>query len=355
MENALKQLNNRLVLIVITVICLGMIGVTAVRDEWLTPFRTIVGYVLTPVQSGVNRVGKALYNSIQDHERMKTALEDNRSLRERIDELETENNRLLQDQYELKRLRGLFEMAQDYGNYHMVGARIIAKDGGGWFRVFRIDKGTRDGIRVDMNVMANGGLIGIVTDVGANYATVRTIIDDVSRVSGMAAQSGDTCIVSGDLVLYEKGFLGLGDISAESDLKDGDRIVTSTVSAKFLPGILIGYAKDVKTDPSRLTKSGYLVPAADFGRLQEVLVVTDLKEEMTEQDIQKYVPVPETQAVTGSSGSAGIVTTLPAGTEPDGTGAVTDAANASGGAAPQDASAAAPEESAAAGGAGTGR
>mgnify|MGYP000367500868 CR=1 FL=1 len=85
--------------------------------------------------------------------------------------------------------------------YKKIAARVIAKDSGNWFQVFRIDKGADDGIQEDMNVMAGGGLVGIVTDVGANYATVRAIIDDDSNVSGMSLRTGDTCNVSGNLTL----------------------------------------------------------------------------------------------------------------------------------------------------------
>ena len=129
-----------------------------------------------------------------------------------------------------------------------------------------------------MNVIADGGLVGIVSDVGTNYATVRSIIDDVSRVSAMAMQSGNNCIVAGDLRLYEEGRLKLGDIDVNADIKDGDKIVTSNISTKFLPGILIGYAKDINVDNSRLTKSGYLIPVASFDTLQEVLIITKQKE-----------------------------------------------------------------------------
>lgn len=66
--------------------------------------------------------------------------------------------------------------------YNKIGARVIARDSEKWFQVFRINKGSSDGVAVDMNVVADGGLVGIVTDVGANYATVRSIIDDSSRV-----------------------------------------------------------------------------------------------------------------------------------------------------------------------------
>ena len=289
----MKVSNNRLILIILSIICIVMIGVTTLRDEWLSPLRTAVGYLLMPVQSGVNRVGRSLYNSIRDHEELKSALEDKRELQEQIDQLIMENTRLQADRFELDRLRRLYELNQKYGQYRMTGARVIAKDTGGWFHIFRIDKGSADGIRVDMNVLAGGGLVGIVTDVGANYATVRSIIDDVSRVSAMEIRSGDTCIVSGDLQLYAEGKLGISDITDTADIHEGDKIVTSTVSSKYLPGILIGYVKELRTDPARLTRSGTLIPAADFGTLQEVLVVLDLKSEMTEHP----EPVPPAEGV----------------------------------------------------------
>jgi len=277
-----KISNNRLALIVLSVSCVGMIGLTTIKNEQLRPIRTAVGYFLLPVQTGVNRVGSAVYSNFKNQEKMRTALSDNESLREQVATLTMENTRLQSDSYELGRLRKLYELNQTYGQYRMTGARVIAKDTGNWFHVFRIDKGARDGIKPDMNVVGDGGLIGIVTDVGDNYATVRSIIDDVSRVSAMAIQSNDTCIVSGNLQLYANGKLKISDITDTADIKDGDAIVTSTVSSKFLPGILIGYAGDLKTDPDRLTRSGTLVPVADFETIQEVLVILDLKSEMRE-------------------------------------------------------------------------
>ena len=289
----MKVSNNRLILIILSILCFVMIGVTTLRDEWLSPLRTAVGYLLMPVQSGVNRVGRSLYNSIRDHEELKSALQDKRELQEQVDQLIMENTRLQADRFELDRLRRLYELNREYGQYRMTGARVIAKDTGGWFHIFRIDKGAADGIRVDMNVLAGGGLVGIVTDVGANYATIRSIIDDVSRVSAMEIKSGDTCIVSGDLQLYSEGQLRISDITDTAEIREGDKIVTSTVSSKYLPGILIGYVKELKTDPARLTRSGTLIPAADFGTLQEVLVVMELKSEMTEHP----EPVPPAEGV----------------------------------------------------------
>ena len=271
--------NTKYFLVGVSLLCVCMIGITTIKGSILNPLRTAVGYVLVPIQSGVNRVGGGLYNELSSVGKLKTALAENETLKTRVDELTEENTRLRSEQFELERLRSLYELDQEYMQYHKIGARIIAKDSGSWFSVFRIDKGSDDGIKEDMNVIAGGGLVGIVTDVGANYATVRSIIDDSSRVSAMAQQSGDSCIVAGDLQLFKEGRLKLSYMEKDDDIKDGDMIVTSNISGKFLPGILVGYATDITVDYNdNLTKSGYLIPAARFDRLQEVLVITDLKD-----------------------------------------------------------------------------
>ena len=271
--------NTKYFLFGLSLLCVCMIGITTIKGSILNPLRTAVGYVLVPIQSGVNRVGGGLYNELSSVGKLKTALAENETLKTRVDELTEENTRLRSEQFELERLRSLYELDQEYMQYHKIGARIIAKDSGSWFSVFRIDKGSDDGIKEDMNVIAGGGLVGIVTDVGANYATVRSIIDDSSRVSAMAQQSGDSCIVAGDLQLFKEGRLKLSYMEKDDDIKDGDMIVTSNISGKFLPGILVGYATDITVDYNdNLTKSGYLSPAARFDRLQEVLVITDLKD-----------------------------------------------------------------------------
>lgn len=271
--------NTKYFLFGLSLLCVCMIGITTIKGSILNPLRTAVGYVLVPIQSGVNRVGGGLYNELSSVGKLKTALAENETLKTRVDELTEENTRLRSEQFELERLRSLYELDQEYMQYHKIGARIIAKDSSSWFSVFRIDKGSDDGIKEDMNVIAGGGLVGIVTDVGANYATVRSIIDDSSRVSAMAQQSGDSCIVAGDLQLFKEGHLKLSYMEKDDDIKDGDMIVTSNISGKFLPGILVGYATDITVDYNdNLTKSGYLIPAARFDRLQEVLVITDLKD-----------------------------------------------------------------------------
>lgn len=280
----MESKRSKYVLIALTVFCVLLIGLTSIHDEWLTPLRTGVGYFLIPVQSGVNTVGSAIYDEIIDYSKLHDALKENKEMKDIITQLTEENTRLQSEEFELKRLRQLYSLDQDYSQYPKVGARVIANDSSNWFQIFRIDKGSKDGIAPDMNVVAGGGLVGIVTDVGANYATVRSIIDDSSRVSGMAMQSGNSCIVAGDLTLFKEGRLRITNVLKESDVKDGDKIVTSNISSVFLPGILVGYASGITNDTNNVTKSGYLIPAAKFDSLQEVLVITKLKSDMMKEE-----------------------------------------------------------------------
>ena len=267
------------IFIVLTVICSVLIVLSSIETRAFDPIRSAVGYVLVPIQDGVNRAGSAISSRLTEFQELKEVRSENEELRAQIASLSEENSRLKSETEELTRLRELYSLDTQYMQYPKVAARVIAKDSNKWFQVFRIDKGSEDGIEVDMNVLAGGGLVGIVTEVGANYATVRSIIDDESSVSAMSQHSSDGCFVQGDLELYEEGLLRITDIERDANLSDGDAIVTSNISSKYLPGILIGYASDITVDSQQLTKSGYLIPQGQFANLQEVLVITMTKSE----------------------------------------------------------------------------
>ena len=129
-----------------------------------------------------------------------------------------------------------------------------------------------------MNVIAGDGLVGIVTEVGPDYATVRSIIDDASNVSSMVLSTSDTIMVTGDLKLLSSGEIRFSQLSnPDSKAAVGDEIVTSNISNKFLPELTVGYISSIETDPNNLTRSGTLTPAVDFAHLNTVMVIKSLK------------------------------------------------------------------------------
>jgi rod shape-determining protein MreC len=269
--------NSKYILIGLSVLCLLFIGTSFFTDKLTTPLRNAISYVVIPVQRGMNYIGLWTSDRYDTLQEISKVLEVNKDLQAQVDDLTEENNQLKQDSYELTRLRELYELDEKYPGYTKVGARIIGTTSDNWYSTFTIDKGTDDGIEVDMNVIAGGGLVGIVSETGANYSLVKTIIEDGSYVSGMLIDTGDTCMVKGNIELMDSGLIQLSNFKKDVTVRNGDKIVTSNISDKYLPGILIGYAKDVENDSNNLTQSGYLVPAVDFGHLQEVLIIMEKK------------------------------------------------------------------------------
>lgn len=273
------SVNPKVILGICTAGCVGLMVLSFKFETQLAPIRNTVLAVLTPMQKGINSVGHAISDKMNQMSDVKKLIAENAELKSQVEALTNENKILQMDKYELDGLRELYELDQKYPDFEKVAARVIEKNpSSNWYSEFKIDKGSDDGIEVDQNVIASGGLVGIVTDVASNCSIVRAIIDDNSYVSGMFLKTSDTCIVEGDLKLHDSGMIKVTDISKEAKIKDGDEVVTSNISPKYLQGILIGYINDVKIDASNMTMSAYLTPAVDFSSLDEVLIIKQKKE-----------------------------------------------------------------------------
>lgn len=265
-------------LFILTILCSAMMLVTFGTDVFNRPLNVVVGYVVVPFQQGIGRIGEWLSNRSEELVQIRALLEENTRLKETIAALTEENTLLQQDKYELNKLRELFDLDEQYAQYNKVGARIIGRDSGNWYSAFIIDKGEEDGFAIDMNVIAGGGLVGRITSVGPNWAKVTSIISDNSNVSAMTLSTEDNMTVSGDLKLMAEGCISFKQLMDGQNLvKEGDKVVTSDISDKYLPNILIGYISTIDKDANNLTKSGRIVPAVDFEHLGEVLVITDRK------------------------------------------------------------------------------
>ena len=276
-------LPGKYLLFILTILCTGMVLLTLNTTVFSGPLSAVAGYTVVPFEEGISVVGSWLANRSDELAQIRVLIDENERLKQQVDELTIENTRLQQDRYELTNLRELYNLDAQYDEYEMTGARIIARDPGNWFHSFVINKGVRDGIAVDMNVMAGSGLVGRVVDVGPNWAKVKAIIADDSNVSAMVLSSSDNMIVSGNLKLYASGVIEFEQlVDSDNVVVEGDKIVTSNISDKYLPGILVGYINTINQDANNLTKSGYITPAVDFEHLEEVLVI--MKNKQTIED-----------------------------------------------------------------------
>ena len=274
------HLKSKHLLAIMTFFCVSAIVATLASGVTSAPLKEAAGLIIVPFEKSIASIGQWM-TGVQDSFREKEDLiQQNEELQTTVDTLTEQNNVLLQDQAELARLEQLYELDEEYTDYPKVAARIISKDPGNWYDTFMINRGSNDGIRVDNNVIAGKGLVGIVTEVGSNWATVRSIIDDSSNVSAMTVSTDDICVVDGDLELIDEGKLRFSQLyDREDKVSVGERIVTSNISDKYVEGLFIGYVSEIELDTNNLTKTGTLVTPVDFQHLKDVFVITTNKQD----------------------------------------------------------------------------
>lgn len=247
-RNKKKHLSSKYILLILTGVCIVALFTSLVFNLSGGPLNSVAGYVFVPMQKGINNAGSWISGKANDFQTLGEVLKENKKLQNQVDDLTNQLNVTKLEQYELDNYRELLDLDDKYSGYQKVAANVIAMDGTNWFSSFTIDKGSKEGIKKGMNVIAGSGLVGIVTDVGPNFAKVRSIIDDSSNVSSMVLTTKDNFNVGGSLKsMNQDKVLPFTELRDEDDkVKVGDPVVTSYVSDQYQEGILIGYIASMK-------------------------------------------------------------------------------------------------------------
>ena len=275
---------SKYLLFALTSVCAVMVILSLFTNVFEAVLNRVAGNMIIPFQRGITYVGGFITDKADNLREIEALLEENGLLKTKVDELTLEINRLQQDKYELAHLQELFKLDAQYESYEKVGARIIGSESVNWYHSFLIDKGSDDGLKVNMNVIADGGLVGIITDVGSNWSRVTSIISDEINLMGRVLSTEDNLIVSGNLATVKtNGTISFSQLlDTDDQVHTGDKVVTSSISDKYLPGLVIGYIDKAGLDANNMTKSGSLLPVVDFNHLDEVLIILDLKENYEE-------------------------------------------------------------------------
>ena len=224
------HLKSKHLLAIMTFFCVSAIVATLASGVTSAPLKEAAGLIIVPFEKSIASIGQWM-TDVQDSFREKEDLiQQNEELQTTVDTLTEQNNVLLQDQAELARLEQLYELDEEYTDYPKVAARIISKDPGNWYDTFMINRGSNDGIRVDNNVIAGKGLVGIVTDIGGNNSfAYRNLVFSVVKLT-------------------------------EPQLSFVDQL-------------------KIELDTNNLTKTGTLVTPVDFQHLKDVFVITTNKQD----------------------------------------------------------------------------
>lgn len=256
-------------LIVVIAIILGVITLNRTNHTF---FEQTIGIILKPIQKFTTSSVEWIQGKFEYFSKFKMLEEENETLKMEIDLKEQEIKRLKQLEIENEKLSNLLNTSSKYREYPKITADIIAKDPGNWYKNFVIDKGEKDGIKKNMVVLAVGGLVGKVEEVGYNYAKVSSIINGTYSVSAKSIRTDDEGFVKGDL--SKDGICKMQYIDKEAEIKEGDEIITSHLSEIYPAGITIGYVKKIYLEEkTKLSKTAIIEPVVDFKHLEKVLII----------------------------------------------------------------------------------
>ena len=234
----------------------------------------VVKTLLQPLRSGVQAMtsqAEGIYSYLFRYE----------ALEERVKQLEAENAQLREEvraaaalTREVERLTAALDLKNQREDFVLLDTYIISWDSGDWSERCTINKGSTAGVKVDQCVVtANGEVVGLVTEVGLNYAVVKTVLDSSLEISANIAASGYNGMVQGGYATGEEGYLRMNYLPSDAVICNHDQVVTAG-STLYPRDLVLGNVVDAGFDETGVAKFAILEPAADFGSLEQVFVLT---------------------------------------------------------------------------------
>lgn len=260
--------------IIITIIILILLVVfTNTGSENISIIENIANTVVVPIENGLTY--------------LKNKLNNNDKFFENINELKTENDQLKQKNSELEQALREFEimkneneqlkqqlnLAEKYGEYTTVPGTIISRDISNYSKTVIINVGSDNGIKENMTVIADEGLVGYVASVTANTAKIQTIVDSASATSCLASTTRDSMVCKG--TVENKSILKADYIANGANIIQGDSVETSGLGGIYIKGIHVGKIKKSIEGTNKTDSYALIEAAVDFEKLETVLVITN--------------------------------------------------------------------------------
>ncbi len=234
----------------------------------------VVQGILTPIRTGVSYLtdgAEQLYNYMF---RFESISAENAALKEQLAQMEDEAREADAIARENERLRALLALEQTQEDFELVDGYIISWSSNDWTSTVTINRGTNAGLKTGMcAITANGQVVGLVSEVGPNYAVIKTVLDSTIEISATLSTSGNG-MVQGGYSSGLSGFLRMNYLPSSAVIRNNDQVVT-TGSTVYPRGLILGYVVDAGYDDTGIAKYALLRPAADIGSLEQVFIVTN--------------------------------------------------------------------------------
>ena len=239
----------------------------------------VVRTVITPIRSAISAVSRQVeryYNFQFSYESLEAR---NDYLQKRLTQMEDDVRTADALERENKRLRELCNLRDEHADYVFDDAYIVSWDSSSWKTAFTLPTATGDRLAEGMAVVTEyGQVVGLITEIGSNWATVTTVLDNSLEISACVASSGNTGVVQGAYTYGYPNKLRLNYLPAETILRNNDQVVT-TGSSLYPKGLILGYIEDAGMDETGVAKYAIVQPAADFDTLEQVFIVTNYQQD----------------------------------------------------------------------------
>lgn len=262
------------VVLILALLIAGVLMIVSSLTGLSLPDMMVQG-VLTPVRTGISQLtdqAEKLYSYMFEYESMAA---ENERLKQQLAEIQDEARNADAVARENDRLRALLNLQDSAEEYTFTDGYIIAWSSNDWSNTITINRGTSSGIQKDMcAVTANGELIGLVSEVGSNYAVIKTVLDSSLEISATISGSGYNGMVKGGYASESPDKLRMNYLPSAATIHINDQVVT-TGSTVYPRNLILGYVIDAGFDETGVAKFAMLEPAADISSLEQVFIVTD--------------------------------------------------------------------------------
>jgi len=266
---------NRIRVVLLTALLLALVLAVVGSLTGLSLPQTLVQGVLTPFRTAASRLmdqSQQLYNYVFEYESL---LAENQALKEQLAAIEDEARDAYATKQENERLRAALELIKANEDYKLADAYVISTSSVDWSNTFTINRGSNVGIQEGMcAITAYGELVGLVSEVGVNYAVVKSVLDSSLEISATIAASGHSGMVQGGYASGLDGLLRMNYLPSSATIRNNDQVVTSG-STVYPRNLILGHVIDAGFDDTGVAKYALLKPAADVRSLEQVFIITD--------------------------------------------------------------------------------
>ena len=259
----------------LAVVIAVILSVMAYFSTSAAPLPNVAGVIASPFRSAGAAITETVSGWVDYFTEFDALKEENEQLKLEIAEIETAIRQAEKDSEENERLRKLLDLREQRRDLHFESARIVESDSSNWESVLTVNKGTAQDVAVgDCVVTETGYLVGVVTDAGLNWSTIRTILDSDTSIGATVFRSGQNAVAQGDFALMGQDRLMLNYLGADPDVVAGDLIVTSGLGDYFPSQLVIGTVESVSTGDDGLAQYAVITPSVSLDDLTQVFIVT---------------------------------------------------------------------------------